>query len=1062
MRCRNRALCAIAAIFLWGGWVLCVQPALGDSVSCRVVSFHDEPVWADALELDVNLLAQAYGFRDGGAIRAVNKWGQEIPLLPVGDGLKAMRLYLELKPLERLDFELRPADSWMPTDRMVRANWDGEKGECEISNGVVRVVYGAGGFDVLYDDPWGRGGEARELLNGVHYAGWLDDQDRGSVEKPEELGLTRVDTRSARIVEGRADSEGDRPVLRLVRSFPGKGEQVRLIETLSLEPGRPIVRYELEFFNDGSAPVYIAWADGSIQGKFSDAKEFLKEPYRGGRLHDLSEGAVAVAAKWLHVPPQRTWSAAWSGTGSGLGFTTLEPLIQEHYHNKTWWRFDGNGFGLAQVGTRSGFSDKRAGYPPIRIDPGESEEMGAYLLATLPKTDVYRQTGLFFNALDSRQEARFEKPYALFFGRHPLVGAKVESFREDFSSTERWSPERGQMIPSDKGIRLVAVTGQAHFRTALEIDFSKRYLLRAEVAGVDLGALQVIARPLSSGKMPVVLVEANEAGTYVVDISREMAVKDTASFSLDLFVKGHSGGSVTLTNLSIEPAPPEAPQLIAPAADFELTDVAASFNWLALEFVKEYELQISRDDGFTSPTAHRVTATMEEVMFRPDDLPASGEWFWRVRGVGADGQSGEWSEARRVVVNDDHSRRPVVRKISPARPLFTLEAYHAYELGAFAESVPEDVRPYTAIVTRNRYKFSRRSLMEHVQPVLSQENSWMLRTHGPGKADEWSSLAEVEWVFQNCPQVIGISAPENLWGFFYRPEYKPYVTRLIMLCAKYGRLYVWGDGNGTTFKWQQVASDPYWAPFLRAYSEYITLAQKNNVNKTMHTSQGALLGMWLSGMASSLGSWCEVWYWNDAGFAKLGEFVGAKSGPIALFPRIFYNISFMHGLAQGATVFCVDGQSTTGDSSAAIWNNKGETTETFNRYVVPFMRGAIGHRVVPSKESVLERIELAVRQPERFENIPHKGEYGIYRRLYEATYGFREHGEVYEYIPNTARYYFIPLLPYGVDGLGKGIETVDLGELTSVEKVRSVFDPAYEKSYEGDAFVNVVGDSILV
>ena len=236
------------------------------------------------------------------------------------------------------------------------------------------------------------------------------------------------------------------------------------------------------------------------------------------------------------------------------------------------------------------------------------------------------------------------------------------------------------------------------------------------------------------------------------------------------------------------------------------------------------------------------------------------------------------------------------------------------------------------------------------------------------------------------------------------------------------------------------------------------------MNKAFHTTQGATMGMWLTGMIGQLGSWCEFFYWNDAGFGALGERLGAKNGALEKFPPIFYSLSFLHGMAQGATVFNVDGQGTSGNTRAAIWNTRGETTDAFHRFVVPFIRGVVNHRLIPSEAEVLANVRLAVRQPERFENVRHHGTYQYYRPLYEATYGLREGGEEYEYIPNTSRYYFFPLLPYGSESIGDGLQYLDLPTLKtmSTEAIRAVVEKACPDPDRGRAFSVQIGDRFYV
>jgi len=172
-------------------------------------------------------------------------------------------------------------------------------------------------------------------------------------------------------------------------------------------------------------------------------------------------------------------------------------------------------------------------------------------------------------------------------------------------------------------------------------------------------------------------------------------------------------------------------------------------------------------------------------------------------------------------------------------------------------------------------------------------------------------------------------------------------------------------------------------------------------------------------------------------------------------------MSFMHGIAQGAAVFNVEGQATTGSGQPAIWDSQGNVSSTYTRYVLPFMRGVVHHGMAAPKEDVLEKVKIAVRQTEVFQNIAHNGDYGVFKPLYEATYGFRENGEIYEYFPNTGRYYYIPLLPYQVVTLGDA-HTVRLADLTTSPTIRALFDAYYTQDYVGDALVSVVGDRVFI
>jgi hypothetical protein len=151
---------------------------------------------------------------------------------------------------------------------------------------------------------------------------------------------------------------------------------------------------------------------------------------------------------------------------------------------------------------------------------------------------------------------------------------------------------------------------------------------------------------------------------------------------------------------------------------------------------------------------------------------------------------------------------------------------------------------------------------------------------------------------------------------------------------------------------------------------------------------------------------------------------------------------------------------------AAFWTTDGELLPAFNRFCLPFIRGIIRHKLVPTKDEVLKNIKLAIYN----DGVPKKAEgdqyYYEWESVYRGTYGFRDigvhPGTLMEFFPNTGRYYYFPVLPQGKRDLGKGIEVLPLSQFGDVAKVKSVFDAAYPAWYSGDALVNIAGDTLTV
>ena len=164
-------------------------------------------------------------------------------------------------------------------------------------------------------------------------------------------------------------------------------------------------------------------------------------------------------------------------------------------------------------------------------------------------------------------------------------------------------------------------------------------------------------------------------------------------------------------------------------------------------------------------------------------------------------------------------------------------------------------------------------------------------------------------------------------------------------------------------------------------------------------------------------------------------------------PRIFWTLNFVMGIGHGCGIYSLDGQTLMFSEkaaarnpqaawAAAMWSDSGRTSDSFARFVVPLIRGAVAHRLIPTKAAVLSRVKLAVYNDKQtagdVKAWPHYAEYGP---PYAATYGFRKmgpiDGQLWEFFPNTGRYYFIPVLPQGNEPLAPGVRNPPVSATTN-------------------------------
>lgn len=610
-------------------------------------------------------------------------------------------------------------------------------------------------------------------------------------------------------------------------------------------------------------------------------------------------------------------------------------------------------------------------------------------------------------------------------------------------------------------------------RAALRMDFNKFYELRAAVrVSAEADAIEIAARPLSGGTT-IPLLRAESTGEHVLPLNEHFK-KDELVFVLETTTRSRA----VLEDLSIAETLPVAPAVLSPLPEASFTDIATMFRWIPLPMVVDYDIQWSRSEEFAEPIQVRVRQSQETPWYLPPDdaLPAAGTWYWRMRGVKGD-VLGAWSPVRRFTVNDDHSTKPAKRPITARSPLFTLEASKVTDFRDFTPEVPADLAPHVAIIVEG-FVAKHLTIEEAMRGVEKMAHPFMIRSHPP----TWLSLADLEWVCQNMPNFIGIQGGETLSTLYDEPRGRDngdadYHRRMMRICAKYGMIYQEADGTYRDDKWQDLMDKQ--GEFVRQYGPWLVLTQKNNIIRRQFYSQSAAMGLWLGGITHQHGAWEDGgFYWQNAGFDGLNRCEGERRGVLKTMPRDFWSLVFVMGISRGCGIYSLDGQTLMENPKeiarfphakfpAAIWTTDGRTTDTFKQFVLPLIRGVVEHDLIPTREQVLHNVRLAVyndRQT-RGDGVAwsHYVEYGP---LYAGTYGFRRmgniDGQLWEFFPNTGRYYYIPVLVQGDEALAPHVRNVPVSALQDVAKVRETFDAAYPRWYDGDALVSLVGDTLTV
>ena len=1030
------------------------EPELPD---LEFVNYADKPVHAVSWEMPLQEFCQAFGRSADQPFRLVSADGAVIPMVLSGDdSAPVLKVFGTLPAKGRVALKVEDALAWPKPAEICTAAFDQSKGEAKLGNGLLDLLYANGKWSLSFAQPRSEAIERRRILANTHFDGWLDQESRGRLMSinPETMGLMHTD--KAVLQGGEATINDDGSVeLKLVKNFGEPYGAVSLTEYFRMPAGAPILTYRAVLDNKGAAPRYLAYVEfgAGIVGDFGTLVR--EEPMRKyedmrSRLPILLSGPSNAFTRlgWM---PQRLWLAVQSGSGVGIGFSTLQK-ITARLIGSSIWRVSRQNFQICLF-------EPELGNLPYELSSGKPIELGLAFQVTSGDVDSWRATGDYWKTVAAGKNPP------------PVPGS--------FSVYLRGQPVRAGQVASLTGAESF-ISGNGSATAALTMDFDQPYQIKAAAPGASAEKpVTVKVRPLgqSAGGQQKVL-ELTQPGEQVLDFTQTTGwLGQKKSFVLEVVGLGPDVQS-SLSRFALVPAPPASPRLISPLDGAGLTDFAVTYKWEGIKGIIDYELQLSREKDFNDPKLQMVRSEIEKPFILPNDkdLPETGEWYWRVRALKGE-VAGEWSEVRRVSVNNDHAKKPLQVDISPSKPLLTIEGFAVKDWSKFAQMLPEDIRPYAAFNTSNL----KDNLMEQLAPLAAAGQKVLLRTHMPGPYTEFLPLAEVEALFQAYPEVIGIIGGESLTHSFGGGKSQEYTNRLLKLCGKYGRVFYEADGTyPVENKWEELYRKN--GDLMREYADYLIFAQKNNILHRQFVSQSSVLGLYLSGLIAQQGAWEDGgWYWQQVGFKGLGEILGQRGGDTRNMPKNFWNLTFLMGLARGCAVYSLEGQTgvarvregyklagkdfpPTNASPSSYMTSEGEMTPVFERFILPLYRAIIREQLVPTKEEVLKQVRLAVYNDE----VPRGADpyYYEFHPLYEGTYGFKSSGvipgELMEFFPNTGRYYYFPILPQGVGELGDGIRTLPLSQLQSVAAVREVFDAAYPPWYTGDALVNMVGDIFTV
>jgi large repetitive protein len=102
-------------------------------------------------------------------------------------------------------------------------------------------------------------------------------------------------------------------------------------------------------------------------------------------------------------------------------------------------------------------------------------------------------------------------------------------------------------------------------------------------------------------------------------------------------------------SITVLPPIPTAPVLVSPANALVTTNTTPTFLWESVLAGNSYQIQIDTVSTFIHPVQDQ-TRIAGVTYYIATTLP-NGKYYWRVRAINANGESGTWSSVRSITIS---------------------------------------------------------------------------------------------------------------------------------------------------------------------------------------------------------------------------------------------------------------------------------------------------------------------------------------------------------------------------------------------------------------------------
>lgn len=304
----------------------------------------------------------------------------------------------------------------------------------------------------------------------------------------------------------------------------------------------------------------------------------------------------------------------------------------------------------------------------------------------------------------------------------------------------------------------------------------------------------------------------------------------------------------------------------------------------------------------------------------------------------------------------------------------------------------------------------------------------------------------------------------------------------IKACAENGGLFIWQDMEYIYHKKanyvNQILKDRELYDLLKSNSQNVIIMDKHNGHGRHFASQANIFGCWLDDVCGNWGVNLENFLWYEEGFKDYDDIGVAPNEPdfayTAKYPPALYGIDMIADLVGGATVYAIEGTLSRGGLYHFI-NGEVVMTPTFYEVLYPIYQ-LILNGAVPDKEEVKSNIKVAYKMSSPRAYALSGNDAHILQGLYCDTFNFLQ--EKFEniyfdctktWVPSTARYYIMPILPIYSDPEEVLPESTILSDFSYFINLLFInplkvkfFNKHYEETYEGNGVLFDINDYIYI